>query len=87
MTAQISLQQSTYESTRDIHDVAKDTHEVTANIAQTTKGIAESATDIAHKARDIIVSAFGWITVVQIPTFPLTGSRGPRTIGQAEPRP
>ena len=62
MTAQISLQQSTYQSTR--------------NIDQATKVIAESTADIVHKTREIIVSAFGWITVAQILTAP-TGSGGP----------
>jgi len=56
------------------------------NIDQTTKGIAENTAHIIHKTREIIVSVFEWIAIVQIPTFP-TGSRGPRTIGQTEPRP
>ena len=53
---QISLQQSTYESTK--------------HIDMTARGIAVSTADIVHKTREIIVSPVGSGLVVQILTFP-----------------
>jgi methyl-accepting chemotaxis protein len=71
ITVQTSLQQSTYENTRDIHEVTRGVHEVTRDIhevargtSQTTKGIAESTADIVHKTKEIIVSAFEGIEIV-----------------------
>jgi len=61
--AQTSLQQGTYENTKDIQEVAR-------NIDLTTQGIAENTEDIAHKAREIIVSMARGAPVVQILTFP-----------------
>jgi hypothetical protein len=63
MGVQTSLQQSTYDNTRDIHEVSK-------NIDQTTKGIAENTADIVHKAREIIVSVAAGSTVVETLMFP-----------------
>ena len=76
---QTSLQQSTYVYAGDIREAAR-------NLDQTTKGIAESTADIVHKTTEIIVSTSGRMTAIQMPTFP-TGSRGPRSTGQTEPRP
>jgi len=74
---QTSLQQSTYENTKDIQEVAR-------NINLTTQGIAENTEDIAHKAKEMIVS------VTWGDTSPNThipqGSRGSRSLGQTQPR-
>jgi hypothetical protein len=77
ITVQTSLQQSTYENTRDIHEVTKNVHEVTRDVHevsrdtnQITKGIAENTADIVHKAKEIVVSVFGGMETVQILTLP-----------------
>ena len=67
---QTSLQQSTYENTKDILEVARDAHKISRNTAD--------------KAKEIIVSVVGVDTNRQALTF-LTGSCGSRNIGQARP--
>ena len=75
MTPQTSLQQSTYENTRDIREVAR-----------TTMDIAESTANIVYNTRETIVSVFGrQLAIAKTLTLPL-GSCGPRGLGQTEPR-
>ena len=92
MTAQTSLQQSTYKNTADVHEVArdiqevtKDTHEVSRNIDQTTKGIAENTAGIDCKTTEIAVSIVRGTVAVGALMF-LTGSHGPRNLGQTRSR-
>jgi len=90
---QTSLQQSTYENTKDIHEVSMDIHKISSlqlgisrNTDKETKGIAETTADIVHKAREIIVSVIGRTPVVEaLIVFP-TGSCGPRNLGRTQPR-
>ena len=80
MTAQTSLQQSTYENTRDIHEVAR-------NINQATMDITESTANIVYNTGEVIVSVFGWqLAIAKTLTLP-SGSCGSRSFGQTEPRP
>jgi methyl-accepting chemotaxis protein len=83
ITAQTSLQQSTYKNTtdihevvRDIHEVARGIHEVSKNIDQTTKGIAEDMADIICKARETTVSVVRGTVVIKALMF-LIGRRNP----------
>ena len=96
---QTSLQQTTYENTKDILEVARDTDKATKDITEKTTDIAEKTTDIAEKAmdivekttdivrktREIIVSVIRQASVVKAFML-LTGSCGPRNLGQTRSR-
>ena len=83
--AQTSLQQTTYENTKDILEVARDTHKISGNAEKATKDIAENTADIVRKAREIIVSVVRGTPAIKALMF-LTGSHGPRNLGQTRPR-
>ena len=78
MPVQTSLQQSTYENTNDILEVARDTHKISRNTDKATKGIAENTADI-------VVSVV-WETPVVKALMSPTGSYGSRHLGQARSR-